>query len=467
MAKEIRTNLGDLTRDKRVSFLTEDVVVGGTTLAVKSIVGFESLSTSSGQILYIGEVGAERTEVTRTSNTTGQSPSAAYKWVYLRDALTQDHPQDTPVYIANWDRVQINWAATVNGTKATMFAYPFKITPDIPEMVNVDSSATAGYYFVRFNNSIDNSNSDYSDAIPYGGFDDNTVFSIKKRALDDLGEEIDDRITHEYLNQCLWEARREYHQSPGKRPFRRKFNTVIATALTGSFRVDLPTDVERPHTAENVFGVRIGVQPNMGFYDKKSFDFDYINKPHSYLLTAYTADTDQDLYLNDVRDFDDSGSVSIEGTDIAYSARGISGGTLRISTHGDWDCSAGSEAWQNAYYGLPYRFTVFADPAGSAYVYFNCPIDTAYVNQNIYLDYYRTLVGYDSDADHLDEPKYDMFVYFLKAKIKQRRAKGDFELVKDSDYLLWLDSKKTALDSEHLETEIRITPDVPYDDIPS
>ena len=459
--KTLYTSLADITRDKRYTSTSEDVVVGGSTLAVQSIIGFESLSTSSGQVLIIGEIGGERTEIRRTSNTTGLGPSPAYKWIYLRDTLQFDHPQDTPVYITDYDRVEFQWAATVNGTKATLFAYPFNITPDLLEMVNVESSAQNGFYFTRFNNSIGSTNSDWSDAIPYGGYSDNMVASIKKRAVDNLGEVVDGKvITHEYLNQSLWDARREYHQAVGKRPFRRVFNKVIGTALTGSYRIDLPTDAERPFTAENIYGVRIGTQANMRFYDKKEWDFDYINKPHSYLLTAYTTGTDTDLYLNSVRDFDDSGAVTIEGTTISYSARGISGGTLRISTHGSWSASVGSEVWQNASYGLPDYFTVFADPAGSAYVYFNRPIETAYVDQNIYLDYYRTLVGYDSDADTLDEPKYDLFEHYLMAKIKHRRSKGTLDLLKDPDYLLWLNKKKEALDSENLETEVRIFPDV-------
>lgn len=460
--KNLYTQLSDVTRDKRYTFTSEDVSVSGATLAVQSIVGFESLSTSSGQVLIVGKLGGERTELVRTSNTTGQSPSASYKWIYLRDTLQFDHPQDTEVTITDFDRVEIQWAASVNGTKATLFAYPFNITPDTPEMVNVDTSATAGYYFIRFNNTVNSQNSDWSDPIPYGGFDDNTVFSIKKRALDDLGEQIDDRITHEYLNQCLWEARREYHQAPGKRPFRRRFNVDVGNALTGSFRIDLPTDTERPHTAENVYGVRIGTNSNMTYYDKKEFDFDYRNKPHTLLSVAYAVNTDQDLYLTDVRDFSDSGSVTIEGTSIGYSARGISGGTLRISDHGDWSCSAGSDVWQNISLGLPNRFTVFGEPGGSAYIYFNRPIETSYVNQNIYADYYRTLVGYDSDADVLDEPKYDMFVDFLKAKIKQRRSKGTLDIAKDNDYLLWLKKKDDALNSEFVGADIRIQPDVSH-----
>lgn len=453
-----------LTQGKRYTFLSEDIVVSGTTFRVQSIAGFESVSTSSGQIVCIGEIGGERTELRRTTNSSSDGyPSNTYKEIALRDALQFDHPQDTPVYIVDFNRVETQWAASVNGTKATLFAYPTQIRPDQPEMSMIDSSATAGYYFTRFNETVGNTNSDWSDAIPYGGYDDNMVASIKKRAIDELGEEIDGKIiTHEFLNQSLWEARREYHNAPGKRPFRRKFNTVIGTALTGSYRINLPTDVEQGETADNVYGVRIGPNANMSYYDKKEWDFDYRNIPHTTLTTAYTAGTDQDLYVSSVADFAEEGAVQVEYSVISYSAKG-SGGTLRISTHGSYSCSAGSDVWQNASYGLPSKFTVFADPGGSAYIYFNRPIDTAYVNMNIYADYYRTLLGYDSDADVLDEPKYDFYVDYLMAKIRQRRSRGEKKLTDDPNYALYLMKKKEALDSEQLSTDINMRPDVGWD----
>jgi len=464
--KTLYTDLTDLTQNKRFTFTTEDVVANGTTLAVQSIIGFESLSTSSGQVLCIGQIGNERTEIRRTSNATGESPSAAYKWVYLRDSLQFDHPQDTKVTIVDWDRVETQWAATVNGTKATVSAYPFNITPDVPEMLYVDTSATAGFFFTRFNRTIDSQTSDWSDATPYAGYDDNMVFSIKKRAVEALGEEIDGKVvTHEFLNEALWEARREYHNAPGKRPFRRKFNTIIGTAVTGSYRIDLPTDANRPHTAENIYGVRIGPNANMEYYDKKEWDFDYIGKPHSTLTAAYVRGA-RDLYVASARDFDGSGAVVVENSSISYSEKSNAGGTLRISADGAHDCSAGSDVWQNISYGLPAKFTVFADPGGSAYIYFNRPIETAYLGQNIYADYYRSLVGYNSDADTLDEPEYDFYVNYLMARIKHRRERGTIDLTNDPDYKIWLFKKQSALNNEHLSTDIRIFPNTEHLIIP-
>ena len=48
-----------------------------------------------------------------------------------------------------------------------------------------DTTYTSGYYFTRFYNSIDNTHSDYSDAIPYGGFADNTVGYVIDLAMRD------------------------------------------------------------------------------------------------------------------------------------------------------------------------------------------------------------------------------------------------------------------------------------------
>lgn len=466
MPKTLYVDNSSLTQNKRFTFLSEDVVVGGSTFRIQSIAGFESLSTSSGQIVMIGGLGQERTELLRTSNSTGPS-SSYYKEITLRDTLKFDHPQDTQVTIIDWNRVEFSWSASTTGTKSTLRAYPLDLMPDQLETLYVDTSQTTGFYFVRFNESIGNTNSDYSDPIPYAGYDDNTVYSIKKRALDELGEEIDGRIlTNEFLDECLWQARREYHNAPGKRPFRRKYNVSIGQALTGSAKIELPSDVERPGSAENVYGVRIGANQNMDYYDKKTWDFDYVNIPHSTLDVPYTKGVSTSIWLANGRDFSDSATINVEGALIGLSRITGSQNSFYIYSHGDWSASGGSDAWENATFGLPSRFTVFMEPEGSAYVYFNRPIDTAYTGKNVFLDYYRTLISKDSDADELDEPEYDMYVDYLKAKIKQRRAKGNYDLTKDSDYVLWLSKKASALSKEYIGTQIRIQPDVGHLPIP-
>lgn len=462
MPKTIYLDNTILTKDKKFTFLSGDVVAGAQVINVVSTAGFVSLTTSSGQVLCIGELGQEKTEIIKISDVrTSSGTNISGTGATLKTVLNFDHPQDTKVYMIDWDRFEVQHASTSTGTKSTLMTYPENLQPDSLESQYRDTTKTSGFYFVRFNTTIDSTNSDWSDPIPFAGYADNTVHEIKRRALESVGEEIDGVvISNEFLNRCLWEARREFHKSPGKRPFRKSYNVDIGNVSTGMYRVDLPPYVENPYTSENIFGVRIGTERNMSYIGKKEWDFYYVNKPHTTLSTAYAVG-DQDLYVSNVRDFNSSGSVTIENDTIEYSAVGVSGGTLRISTAGSTSHAVSSDVWQNASYGLPDKFTVFADVGGSAYIYFNRPLSTSYVNQNIYADYYRTLLEYDSDADELDEPNADMYVSYLAARIKKKRNPA-LNLAQDDDYRIWLQAKAENLATEYIAEPINLMPDIDH-----
>lgn len=458
MPKSIYLDQSVVPKDKKYTFLTGDVFAGATSIGISSTLGFVSLTTASGQILLIGELGQERSEIIKTSSSSGPGGVS----VSLASVLRFDHPQDTKVYIIDWDRFEVQHASTVSGTKSTLTAYPENLQPDQIDALYRDTTKTSGFYFIRFNETVGNTNSDWSDPIPYSGFPDNTVKEIKERALEQMNETVDGvLISNEYLDRCLWQARREHHQSPGKRPFRRKFNTYIGNVLTGSYRIDLPLDVERPFTAENVFNVRIGTQPNLSYMDKKVFDFYYVGKPHSTLDLPYTRNASTSIWLANGRDFSESASITVEGTVISLSRITGERNSFYIISHGDWSASGGSDVWENISLGLPDKFTVWADVGGSAYVYFNRPFETSYANQSIYLDYYRTVVDKDSDYDELDEPDYDIYVPYLRAMIK-KRINPDLDLLQDSDYKEWLIRKQTALDKEYAGTEIRLVPNIEH-----
>lgn len=466
MPRTINISNTDLTTNKKFSYLTEDIVAGRSTFRLQSILGFESLTTSSGQIVCIGRLGDERTELLRTSNST--APSSSYKEITLRDTLAFDHPQETIVTIVDWNRAEVQWSSSATGTKSTLVAYPVPIQPDQLETIFTDSTQSSGFYFVRLNESISNSSSDWSDAIPFAGFDDNTVYAIKRRALDKVGETIDGIvITNDFLNSSLWEARRDYHNAPGKRPFRRNFNASIGSVVTGSFRIDLPTDVARPWTNENIYGVRVGTNRNMDYIDKKEWDFTQEGIAHSTLDLPYTVGVSTSIWLANGRDFSDSALITVEGTNIQLSRVTGETGSFYVTTHGDWSVSAGSDAFENASPGLPDKYTVFAQPAGSAYIYFNRPFSTTYVNQNIWADYYRTLLGYNSDGDVLDEPDYDMYEDYLAAKIKYRRSKGNTDLVNDPDFKLWLAKRASSLSREVTGSDVIIEPNIDHLPFPS
>ena len=461
MAKTIYISQDIIPKDKKFTFLSSDLTAGASVFGFQSSLGMVSLTTSSGQIMMFGELGQEKTEVIKiatTNSSTGSNIGGTSATVST--SFRFDHPQDTKITIIDWDRFEVQTAATVSGTKSTLMAYPEALQPDQLQAVYRDTTQTSGFYFVRFNTTIDSTNSDWSDPIPFGGFDDNTVFSIKQRALESVHEKVDGEIiSDEFLNRTLWELRREYHQMPGKRPFRYRFNADIGNVLTGSFYIDLPKDVEKPYTAENVFGVRVGANDNMSYIDKKEWDFYYIDKPHSTLDVAYTVDVSTSVWLANGRDFSASATIGVEGTTIGLSRITGSQNSFTVITHGDWSVSKGSDAFENVSLGLPDEFTVIQNIGGSAFVYFNRPFETAYVNQNIYADYYATVVELQTDYDALDEPAYDMFVYGLAAKIKKRKN-PELNLLTDSDYLLYQTMKKQAHDKEYTGQTVRLVPDI-------
>ena len=448
--KTIYTSNKNLARDKKATYLSSDATAAGTTLTVQSIVGF-----AVDQILLIGEFGDETSEIIQTHATTAPTGST----ITLASGLVFNHPQDTKVYLLNYDQVVISHADTESGAKSVLAT--IDIQADQKQTQYNDTTETAGYYFVRFKNSIDTTYSDYSDPIPYGDFDDNTVYAIKKAALDSIGEKTDDIITGDWLNKVLWKLRRQYHNAAGKRPFRRRYNYDLGNVTTGMYRIAVPTDLENPNTGENLFSVWIGNNAAMEWMDKKEYDREWRNVARTTLSVNY-AITDATIALTDSRDFDDSGSIVIADDTIEYSANNRSTGILTIETAGDEAHSAGVDVWQNASFGLPTKYTVFPDASGVNYIYFNCPVDEDYADQNIFIDYYRTLVEYDSDADKLDEPKYDFYINGLAFEIKKRRNKGKVDLANDSDFILYRDGLKEVLSTEYNGQSVSMKPEIDH-----
>jgi hypothetical protein len=453
--KILRTSNKDLTADKKNTFLTTDIASGGSTLTVQSIVGF-----TTNLPLCIGDIGEENSEIVQTHAAT--SPSGTT--ITLSANLTFSHNRGTKVYIVYWNQIEISWSETTTGSKAVLDT--IAIQSDQNETIYTDTAKTSGYYFVRFKNSIDTTYSDYSDPISYSGYGANTVFSIKKRALDDLGEKIDGVIiTDEWLNESLWEGRRELdnEESIGKWSFRIKRNYNAGSIIPGTFQLTLPTNLRKPTTAENILSIRIGEDgQELDYEDIVRFNRNYKGIKHTTLNGAVLA-ADTSIILTDSGDFDESGSIYVAGDSvddtidtIAYTANAETTNTISgvtgIQTGGH---ATGKDVWQNISFGLPTTFTIDGENKKAE---FDIPFDDDYAGENIYMDYYSSLPVYDSDADELDEPQYDLFIDFLKWKIKYRKSNGKLEATKDSDFLLWEKKKKSFIAKEQLGQDIYLIP---------
>lgn len=432
--------------DQAKTYISADVAAAAVAFTVLSPANF-----ASNTYVVIGEPGAEDTEL-RLITVTGSSFGVA--------ALTFPHTRGTVVRFIPFNQIELYSATAVGGTYS-LVGSAFSIRVDALEtFTSVAADAATKAYKVRFKNAQDSTYSDYSDEVIGSGYADNTVYSIKRRAMIGLGEKYSEVITDELLDSELWTARRDLDALNKRWSFRTTFNSDIGTVSEGAYTVSVPATLRNPDSPQNILGLRIGKDGgNIRYVDKKTWDSYYEGVKHTTVATQPTVGQTT-LVLTDAADFDDSGSILIGDNAITYT--GKSTNTLTgIPASGDGSIddthAAGTNVWQNASFGTPRFYTVFEDK-----IYFNCPFEDAIDGSNIFMDFYNMLPVKDSDSDVLDEPDYDMYVSYLKWVIKSRKSKGALKAETDSDYLEWIRRRKAFVDRETLNQDVRIVPDIEH-----
>ncbi len=445
--RNVKRNHQELLDDARKTYLTAAATGGSSsTLTVQSIKEF-----AVNQVLLLGEFGQEKSEIVKTHASTAPSGST----ITLTAAITFDHAIDTPVYWIDYDQVEFSHAATAAGTKSVLATE--NIEADEKETLHKESTQTSGFFFTRYKNSITTTYSDYSDAEPYAGWDEDTVGAIKQRALDELGEEYNGWLTSDWLNERLWQARRIVHNKIKRWSWRQSFNTDLGNVTSGDYRVAMPTDIKDPNTNKDVMAIRIGINENMEYITKAEMDEEWQGVGRTTLSSAYTVG-DGTITLTDSRDFDEDGTIQFNDEEtLEYSANAESTGILTVSTDADSNHSADVNVYQDASFGLPTKYTIY-----QGYIYFNQPIDSDYADENYWIDYYKMLTEYDSEGDELDEPEFDFYVNYLKWAIKHRQSQGKLG-TKDSDYQLFLAGVNSLIRKETSGQEINLIPDWDYD----
>lgn len=440
-------------QDNPTSYLTADTASGATSVAV-----IDGSSFSSNDYILIGGYGDKQSEILKISSVSADTLNTS-------TAVSAHNRGDSVIFIP-YNQVVISRSTDSGSVYSALSAINIQPSNDYTYLIRTSDASTDMYKF-RFYNSTTTLYSDYSDAVVGAGFADNTVHSIKKRALNQLGDKIDDVITDEFLNESLWEARRnvDNDQEAMKLPFRFKTNANIGSVIPGTYYLSLPTTLKDPYSNKNILSVRFGRDNQvLEYQDITTFNQNYQDVAMT-TLNGNVADTDVTITLTDSGDFDDSGNIevaaaTVAGTidTIAYTANAeatnILSGVTGIATGGH---TSGTIVWQGVTFGQPTTYTIDAE---NKRILFDCPIDNDYAGENVYMDYYSTVPAYDSDADTLDEPNYDIFVSYLKWKIKSKRQNGTLNPTSDVDYLEWVNGKKTFLQTQYAGQDIRLIPDI-------
>ncbi len=420
IGNEIWIRIPDLSSFER-TYLSGDEAAGQTVLSVLSGTNF-----AANEFVLVGIPGAEQSEIRKIQ-------SVAAGTITITAALSYDHNQGTIITFIPFDQIEVYSSPSAGGSYSLISAVSIR-ADSLETYYPRTADANTVYYKARFKNSNDTTYSDYSDEVSAAGYAYNTVYAVKSRALSQLGEKIEGIITDEFLNESLWEGRREIHNQLKRWSFRTAFNSDIGNLTVGQYTVAAPSTLQNPDTNQNILGLRVGKRgTNLDYIDKRTYDYWFEGTQHTTVATQPSVGQTT-LVLTSTRDLDDSGSITIGSNLITYTSKNNSTNTLSgVPSSGTGSIDAthavGTDVWQDLSFGEPTQYTIFENT-----LYFNVPINSDLEGSNIFMDFYRTLPDYDSDADVLDEPDVDALVSYLKYKIKDLKSKGITNKDKDPDY---------------------------------
>lgn len=428
--KPILVDVDDLWQDVNKSSLNVTATTGLTAITVYSISDF-----AINKILLFGEWGKEGSEIVKTHASTAPTGNT----VTLAAALVKNHPKDTPVYIIPYDSVEISHAATATGSKSVLVTAT--LNPENVDYRYEDTTNTSGYYFTRYKETIGNTFSGYSDAIPYDGYASNMVGYIIFNAMQELGKEFNERLTFNILinkiNACLRFVRGKLKRWSNNQ----EFDYIVGQLNRGEYKIALPTTYYDKNSPKSMLALRIGSGDNLIYKDKREFN-DLMNDIiHTQVTTQQTA-SGTTLVLNSTDDLPETdGTVNVYVSGIPYtityttntkSTNTLSGipasGTGSITVTLPVDSNVWSGESEN---GVEY-FSLW-----DGYIYFWGLIESENTGKNIIADFYTDIVEVDSETDVIPDARYDMIEYWVKWEIKNILDRNGVKDMKDEDFVMF------------------------------
>jgi len=443
--RTIKISNADLLEDAKYTSLSSQATAAGGTLTVYSISDF-----AVDKALLIGEFGQEGSEIIKTHATT--SPSGTT--ITLASNLVKSHPKDTKVYIIPYDQVQFYHATTTTGDK-TQMGSDTDIDEESAETTYTDTTYTSGYYFTRFYNSIDNTYSDYSDPIPYGGFGSNSVGYVIDMAMKETKKEFSDVLTYDMLvneiNACLRFVRGKLKRWSNVQ----EFDYVLDQQNRGEYKWALPSTYYDPNSNRSMLQVRVGDDIALDYKDKKEFN-EYFDDVNVTQVATQGEIGETSLVLDSTADFPDEGTITYYISNTAYSVdfsdndkdtNTLTTDALTVQTPVD------TNIWYGESEDTPEYYSIWD---GYLYIWPLCG-STNY-GKNIYLDFYTEIVEVDSDADEITLARFDMIKHWLKWQIRNITENSGQPNLTDGDFLLFNSIRSDAIRREASGQKYKMKP---------
>lgn len=448
----------DISNNQR-TYLSADIASGVSSISA------DGINFSVGQFIVIGQPGNIGTEIIQIHAST--PPTATT--ITLASATSFAHNRGDIVVNIPYNQIVPEWATSQAGSYTALSAVSIRADSSETYLQQASDPATYWYRF-RFKNSSTGLFSAYSDTIAATGFADNSIGSVKRRALREIGENYSVLFTDQDLNDWIQEARRAADQNPAvfRWSFRTQFNNITGQILAGQWRVAIPANLRDPNSPKNILSIRVANQNRPCVYqDRRRFNQNYLNVQHTTVASQQTSGG-VTLVLSNSADFASAGAVTVANNSIgdglivvSYTGNNRVTNTLTGVTGINRTVLVGTDVWQNSGsasipFGLPSAYTI----GGDGYLYFDVPIKIDYDGMNVKDDHYTVIPAIATDDQTFDEPFYDLYVSWLKWKIKYKKSNGKIDRDGDPDYKDWLTGLTDLIGQEFPGQRVSFVPDV-------
>jgi hypothetical protein len=165
-----------ITEGREHTIMTKAALASDGSITVE-----DNNGVSQNDILIIGEIGSESSELVKVSGavTIGTSITVSGTPTSYGTGLIFAHPAGTPIYRVDFDQVEFSRATTLTGSKTVLTT--INLQPDDYYTRYDDTSNTTGYIFIRFKNSVGSTFSSYSSGVNYTGYDDLSLHLVRDR----------------------------------------------------------------------------------------------------------------------------------------------------------------------------------------------------------------------------------------------------------------------------------------------
>jgi len=429
-----------------ITYLTASVAAAGTTLTVKSNLGFSN--TDPEDLLLFEGFGHEGAEIKRVNGAVTAGTSLTVQ------SLTFAHAIDTEISKVLFDKVEISGASTATGSKTSIATVNINISGEYTDYIV--TSTTYNYYFVRFYNSLATTPyySAYSNANAATGFDPKNVGFIVRNAFESKNEAISDRFPINWVLDMLYLGELDISKRLKRWSWLNSMNYDAGDAATGDFELALPTNIEDDETQKSILGLRIGTGRNLTYLDRTEYE----NKLEGIAFTTLAANIsalDTTVTLTDSNDFEDSGSIVIVGESYAYTANNRSTNVLSGFTAFSDTYTAGDNVFQNVSFGEPKYYTV-----DNGTIRFDVPVHSDFNGMNYWLDYYKTPTRVNSVGDSVTVNDPYALQLWLEMQVEKKKNGGALSLDHPAVITYELRVAKLIENEIHGQT-VRLVPVIP------